>query len=110
VRALPSETYFQFRRKKGHWDLTTIKSVAKQLSDRVEAVLNLPFVTDVSYSQDTSDGGRLRDVMTTWYRQTTPDGMISGSVEGTLAEFGPNFTKAQILDEIALGGDVIVEG
>lgn len=106
VYSLPSETYFQFRRPVGpKTSAANIKSVAKQLSDRIEAVLNIPVVTDVVYSQDVSPGGRLIDMMTTYYQ--TLDQAISGSVESDLAHFGPGNTGAQIDAEIAAGGDVI---
>ena len=105
VISLPSETYFQFRRDKAHWQFA--KEVAKQLSDRIEAVIKLPNVTDVVYSQNVTDGGRLLDWMTTYYR--TADGSISGSVESDLAHFGPTFTGKQITTEIAAGGDQLGE-
>jgi hypothetical protein len=97
----PSGTYFQFRRDKAHYKYA--KTVAAQLSDRIEAVLANPNVTDVVYSQNTTPGGKLVDWMTTYY--ATPDGTISGFVESDLAHFGPNYTGAQIADEIASGGD-----
>jgi hypothetical protein len=104
VYSLPSNTYFQFRRP-----LTTtaanIKSVAQQLSDRIEAVLALPDVIDVAYSQDVTASGQLVDMMTTYY--ATPDGMISGSVQSDLAHFGPNYTGNQVQAEIAAGGDYL---
>lgn len=103
----PSETYFQFRRPKTV-PQNTVKSVAKQLSDRIEAVIAKPVVTDVVYSQDTTQGGRLQDRMTTYYYDAASD--ISGDVESSLAEFGPTFTMAQINKELDaakgyLGGD-----
>lgn len=101
VISLPSETYFQFRRDKPRWQYA--KSVAGQLSDRIEAVLGNPLVTDVVYSQDTTPGGKLQDTMTTYY--ATPDGTISGSVEQPLANFGPNATMQLVNAEIAAGGD-----
>lgn len=103
VLALPSETYFQFRRDKPRWGFA--KSVAGQLADRIEAVLASPVVTDVVYSQDTRPGGKLVDMMTTYY--STADGTISGSVESDLAHFGPGYTLGQVNDEIAAGGDQI---
>lgn len=103
VVALPSETYFQFRRDQSKWAAANIKSVARQLSDRIEAVLGLPNVVDVIYSQDTTAGGSLQDRMTTYYE--TGDGAISGSVEQPLASFGPNNTAALVNAEIAAGGD-----
>ena len=105
VYALPSETYFSFRRDKTKWAAGNIRSVAQQLSDRIEAVLDLPDVTDVDYSQQVTPGGKLVDWMTTYYR--TADGAISGSVESDLAHFGPTFTGNQVSAEIAAGGDVI---
>lgn len=96
-----AETYFQFRRPKAI-PQSTIRSVAQQFADRIEAVLNLPAVTDVVYSQDTSQGGRLQDRMTTYY--ATADGAIQGDVESDLAHFGPNYTGAQIADELAIAG------
>ncbi len=101
VIATPSETYFQFRRDKPRWQFA--KTVAQQLADRIEAVLALPNVTDVVYSQNVSDGGRLLDWMTTYY--SAADGAINGSVESDLAHFGPGNTGAQIEAEIAAGGD-----
>lgn len=105
VVSLPSETYFQFRRGKRDGTWISPKATAQQLSDRIEAVLALPNVVDVLYSQDVTAGGKLQDRMTTFYR--TVDGTISGSVESSLAEFGPNFTGNQIATEIAAGGDAI---
>lgn len=106
VLALPSETYFQFRRP-ASVAAATIKSVAGQFADRIEAVLGNPLVTDVVYSQDTTQGGRLQDRMTTYYR--TADGAIQGDVESSLAQFGPNFTGGQIAAEVAAGGDFLGE-
>lgn len=103
VLSLPSETYFQFRRPQPKWAAANIKSIAKQLSDRIEAVLGLDDVVDVVYSQDTTAGGSLQDRMTTYYE--TPDGAISGSVDQPLASFGPGNTGALISAEIAAGGD-----
>lgn len=95
------ETYFQFRRPKTVAQ-STVKSVAQQFANRIEAVLELPHVTDVVYSQDTSQGGRLQDRMTTFY--TSSDGAIEGDVESDLAHFGPNYTGAQVNDELAVAG------
>ena len=97
----PSETYFQFRRAQPQWP--NAKSVAGQLSTRIEAVAALPTVTDISYFQDVTSGGKLVDMMRTYY--VTLDGTISGSVESDLAHFGPNYTGGQIAAEIAAGGD-----
>jgi hypothetical protein len=101
VISLPSETYFQFRRDKAHY--SGAKSSAQQFSDRIEAVLANPLVTDVVYSQDTTPGGKLQDTMTTYYANA--DGTISGSVEQDLAHFGPNVTIPLVQQEIASGGD-----
>jgi len=101
--SMPSETYYQFRRPQGKWDAALIASVSEQFADRIEGVLAIPEVTDVIYSQDTTMGGRLQDRMTTYYQ--TLDGLIEGSVESSLAEFGPTFTGQQVADEIAAGGD-----
>lgn len=105
VSALPGgatdETYFQFRRAKAI-PQSTIRSVAQQFADRIEGVLNLPNVTDVVYSQDTSQGGRLQDRMTTYY--ASADGGIQGDVESDLAHFGPGFTGDQVADELATAG------
>jgi hypothetical protein len=103
VLSLQSETYFEFRREIGTPGYTNPKPAPQQLSDRIEAVLGLPDVTDVLYSQDVTQAGRLQDRMETFYR--TQDGSISGSVESSLAQFGPNFTGNQISAEIAAGGD-----
>lgn len=103
VMSLPSETYFQFRRDATQPCFAAPKPCARQLSDRIEAVMGDARVTDVVYSQDTTDGGKLVDWMTTYYE--TPDGAISGSVEGPLREFGPNKTLADVATEIAAGGD-----
>lgn len=108
VMSTPSETYFQFRRGKRGGEWIAPASSAKQLSDRIEAVMKLPDVVDVVYSQDVTPGGKLIDWMTTFYR--TEDGAITGSVESSLAEFGPNYTGAQISREIASGGDVLTSG
>ena len=101
--SLPSETYYQFRRPQDKWAAANIASVSEQFADRIEAVLGNPLATDVVYSQDTTAGGRLVDMMTTYY--ATADGRIEGSVESSLAQFGPAFTGAQIDAEIASGGD-----
>lgn len=103
VMSLPSETYFEFRRDPSQSGYTDPKPAAKQLSDRIEAVLGLANVTDVVWSQNTTPAGKLVDWMTTYY--STPSGSISGSVESDLAHFGPTFTKKQVSDEIAAGGD-----
>jgi hypothetical protein len=105
VVSLPSETYFQFRRGKRGGSWIDPKATAKALSDRIEAVHGIATVADILYSQDVTAGGKLQDRMTTFYR--TADGSISGSVESSLAEFGPGFTGNQIAAEIASGGDVI---
>ena len=101
VLSTPSDTYFQFRRAQPQWP--NAKSVAGQLSSRIEAVAALADVTDISYFQDVTNGGKLVDMMRTYY--ATPNGTISGSVESDLAHFGPNYTGAQIAAEIAAGGD-----
>lgn len=103
VISLPSETYFEFRRDSSQPGFTSPGPAAQQLSDRIEAVLALPNVTDVVWSQNTTPAGQLLDWMTTYY--ATANGSISGSVESSLAQFGPNFTKAQIDYEISNGGD-----
>lgn len=108
VVSLPSETYFQFRRAQGTPGFTNPGPSAKALSDRIEAVLALPEVTDVVYSQNVTPGGKLQDWMTTYYQAAA--GAIQGSVESDLAHFGPNFTGAQVADEIAAGGDTLVSG
>jgi hypothetical protein len=105
VVSLPSETYFQFRRDASQPCYAAPKPCAKQFSDRIEAVMGLADVTDVVYSQDTTSGGKLVDWITTFYE--TADGKIAGSVESTLAQFGPNFTGAQVAAEIARGGDLV---
>lgn len=103
VLSLPSETYFEFRRDPSQAGYTDPKPAAKQLSDRIEAVLGLPNVVDVVWSQNTTAAGKLVDWMTTYYE--TPNGTISGSVESDLAHFGPTFTRSQVAKEIAAGGD-----
>lgn len=105
VLSLPSETFFQFRRGKRGNAWIAPGASAQQFADRIEAVLEIDTVTDVVYSQDISQGGKLIDWMTTYYK--TEDGSISGDVESSLAQFGPNFTGAQIAAEIASGGDVL---
>lgn len=103
VLSLPSETFFQFRRGKSGANWIAPGASAQQFADRIEAVLNLADVDDVQYSQRVTKAGKLQDWMTTFY--STPDDEISGSVESTLAQFGPNFTGAQIAAEISAGGD-----
>jgi len=104
VIALPSETYFQFRRDPSQPCYLAPKPCAQQFADRIEAVMEDANVTDVVYSQDTTAGGRLVDTMTTFYE--TPDGAISGSIEPqTLAAFGPGTTLPLVAAEIAAGGD-----
>lgn len=105
VMSLPSETYFEFRRTPDQPGFADPKPAAKQLSDRIEAVLGLDNVTDVVWSQEPRPGGALLDWMTTFYR--TPDGTVSGSVESDLAHFGPSFTGKQVAAEIAAGGDLL---
>ncbi len=105
VVALPSETYFQFRRHPPQPGYNDPKPAAQQLSDRIEAVLADPRIVDVVYLQDTTAGGRLIDKMRTFY--STEDGAISGSVEQDLAHFGPGNTLGLVADEIAAGGDKI---
>lgn len=101
----PSETYFQFRRDQGQPCYGAPKPCADNISSRIEGVLANENVVDVVYSQDTTAGGRLIDVMTTYYE--TPDGAISGSVEQPLAEFSVNRTIPLVDAEIAAGGDQI---
>jgi hypothetical protein len=97
--SLPSRVFFQFRRDAQPAQTAgQLDSISEQLSDRIEAVLNLANVTDVDYFQDTSQAGRLQDRMRTYYR--TDDG-LEGDVESDLAHFGPTFTRNQINDEIA---------
>ena len=103
VMSLPSETYFEFRRDPSQPGFKDPKPAAQQLSDRIEAVLALPNVVDVVWSQNTTAAGALVDWMTTFY--ATADGAISGSVESALKFFGPNFTRNQVNAEIAAGGD-----
>jgi hypothetical protein len=95
----PSGTFFSFRRTKAQVASGPPVSGANQLSDRIEAVLNLDAVTDVYYFQDTTPSGLLRDMMRTYYQSA--DGRVEGDVESDLAHFGPNYTGAQINDEIA---------
>lgn len=106
--ATPSETYFQFRRSEGQPCYASPGPCASQFAARIEAVLALANVVDVVYSQNTTAGGLLQDWMTTYYQ--TADGAISGSVESTLAQFGPTFTRNQVSAEIASGGDFPQEG
>lgn len=103
VVSLPSDTYFQFRRDATQPCYQAPRPCADQFSDRIEAVHADPRVTDVVYSQDTSSGGRLVDMMTTYYASS--DGAISGSVEQRLADFGPGTTLALVAAEMAAGGD-----
>lgn len=105
VVALPSDTYFQFRRHPPQPGYTDPKPAAKQLSDRIEEVLADPRVIDVAYFQDTSAAGRLIDSMRTFY--VSEDGTVSGSVESDLAHFGPGLTLEQVSEEIAAGGDTL---
>lgn len=98
VLSLPSETYFEFRRDASQSGYTTPGPAATQLSNRIEAVLGLPDVTDVVWSQNPSASGKLLDWMTTYY--SAAGGAISGSVESDLAHFGPNYTNQQIKTEI----------
>lgn len=104
VYSTPSETYFQFRRGKRGAAWIAPGPSAAQFSDRIEAVMDHPLVSDVQYSQDVTPAGKLIDWMTTFYR--TEDGRISGSVESDLAHFGPTFTIGQINAEVAQGGDI----
>ena len=103
VVSMPSETFFQFRRDPSQPCYDAPKPCAQQFADRIEGVMGLAEVVDVVYSQDTTAGGRLVDMMTTFYE--TADGAISGSVESSLAAFGPSFTGGQVSAEIAAGGD-----
>jgi hypothetical protein len=102
--ALPSETYFQFRRDQGQPCFTSPKPCAENISARIEAVLANPLVLDVVYSQDTTPGGRLLDIMTVYYQSF--DGLIEGAVEIRLVHFNLANTLAAIEAEIASGGDV----
>ena len=103
--ALPSETYFQFRRDKTQLCYATPNPCFAQFADRIEGVLASPLVTDVVYSQDTTAGGRLVAMMTTYY--ASEDGSVEGSVEQPLAQFGPTATLALVNAEIAAGGDLV---
>jgi hypothetical protein len=108
VVSLPSETYFQFRRDASQPCYSSPGSCAQQFADRIEAVLADPRVTDVVYSQDTLPGGRLIDLMTTYF--ASPDGAVEGSVEQRLAEFGPNRTLALVAAELGEGSSQLAGG
>ena len=99
VISLPSETMFEFRRDASQPCYTSPGSCASQFSNRIEAVFAHPLVTDVVYSQDTTAGGRLVGIMTTYY--ATADGRIEGSVEQRLENFGPGTTIPLVEAEIA---------
>lgn len=99
VVSLPSETYFQFRRDATQPCYAAPGPCASQFSGRIEAVAGDPRVVDVVYSQDTTAGGRLVDMMTTYYR--SENGAVEGSVEQRLANFGPTTTIGLV--DAALG-------
>lgn len=99
--SLPSETPFAFRRDQSQPCYAAPGPCAQQFADRIEAVLADPRVEDVVYSQDTTAGGRLVDMMTTYYRST--NGAIEGSVEQRLANFGPGTTLDLVAAEIGEG-------
>ena len=105
VLSLPSQTYFEFRRDASQGGYTNPGPAATQLSDRIEAVLALPSVTDVVWSQHPTPAGTLKDWMTTYY--SAQGGAIQGSVESDLAHFGPNYTGAQISGEVSEGSQIL---
>lgn len=109
VLSLPSETMFEFRRDASQPCYATPGPCAQQFSDRIEAVIDHPLVTDVVYSQDTTAGGRLIGIMTTYY--ATPDGRIEGSVEQRLENFGPGTTIPLVEAEVGeASGQVAAAG
>jgi hypothetical protein len=101
--AQPSETYFQFRRDQGQPCFSSPKPCAENISERIASVLANPIVVDVVYSQDTTAGGRLLDIMTVYYQTT--DGLIEGAVEIRLVHFNLANTLAAIEAELGTLGD-----
>lgn len=106
--SLPSETYFEFRRDASQPCYAAPLPCAQQFSQRIEAVFAHPLVTDVVYSQDTTSGGRLVGIMTTYY--ATPDGRVEGSVEQRLENFGPGTTIPLVEAEIGEGEGQVTAG
>jgi hypothetical protein len=108
AEALPSETYFQFRREAGTPCFANPRPCAENISARIEGVLANPLVTDVVYSQDTTPGGRLLDLMTTYY--SAADGTVEGAVELRLAYFTLARVAAAVEQEIGAQADNIDGG
>ncbi len=88
--SLPSETYFQFRRDQTQPCYASPDPCFENIAFRIEGVLANALVSDVVYSQDTSAGGRLVDMMTTYWQ--SEDGAVEGSIEQPLKEFSISLT------------------
>lgn len=90
----PTEVYFQFREP-----LQVTKSDAQyradQLSDEIETILENGAVTDVTYSQDVTPGGRLVDQFTVYWQK---DG---GATTGWVTIPMPDFTVGVALGAVA---------
>lgn len=108
VLSLPSETMFEFRRDASQACYASPGSCAAQFSARIEAVIAHPLITDVVYSQDTTAGGRLIGIMTTYY--ATPDGRVEGSVEQRLENFGPGTTIPLVEAEVGDASSQVASG
>ena len=108
VLSLPSETMFEFRRDASQPCYANPAPCAAQFSERIESVIDDPLITDVVYSQDTTAGGKLIGIMTTYY--ATPDGRIEGSVEQRLENFGPGTTIPLVQAEVGGAASQVTAG
>lgn len=103
----PDGVYFQFRRPQTQLQkldaggrAALANDIAGQLATRIEAVFNLPNVTDISYSQDTTPAGQITDLMTIYVESDSGDG--AGNVSVPLANIGPGtYTTSRINAEVA---------
>lgn len=89
----PTEVYFQFREA-----LNITKADAQyradQLSDEIETILANGAVTDVTYSQDVTPGGRLVDQFTVYWQKN------GGATTGWVTIPMPDFTVAVALASV----------
>ena len=91
----PTEVYFQFREA---LNITQADAQyrADQLSDEIETILENGAVTDVTYSQDVTPGGRLVDQFTVYWQKN------GGATTGWVTIPMPDFTVATALTAVEL--------
>src|SRR4249920_663179 len=62
----PSDTYFEVRARQ-QTTKAQVQDIANTFSDTIEALLNAPDYTDVTWSQDVTPGGQLISVYTVYW-------------------------------------------